>query len=469
MPRPQVPTLVNMESAGSAVGDHQGTVPTQNLVRLKGADVAITSGPESGAVFSIDAGGITVGTRLDCDVQLTDSHVSRRHLQLSSEVGGVRVRDLGSRNGTFLGRVRVTDVLITQSAVLTLGGTTLAVTLHENPTQLELSESTTFGQATAHSRPMRYVFRQLEQASPTSITVLLEGESGTGKDILATSIHMESPRKNRPLIVVDCGAIPEHLIESELFGHEKGAFTGAQASRMGAFEMADGGTLFLDEVGELPLEMQPKLLRVLETRSFRRVGGSRSIEVDVRIVAATNRGLKEAVRRREFREDLFYRLAVVHITLPRLVDRPEDIPPLAELFFRKLVSEPTAVLPPELLSLLTSYHWPGNARELRNVIERFATFGGNDPRALISNASRELQSTPTILDLAALDGQSYHQAKRTVLESFHAIFLKRALARANGSITKAAELLGLPRPSMSRMLGLVGRGGDSPTDMRESE
>jgi DNA-binding NtrC family response regulator len=300
------------------------------------------------------------------------------------------------------------------------------------------------------SEAMRRVVDLARRVGQVDSTVLVTGESGVGKERVARLIHDASTRTGGPFVAINCGAVPEGLLESELFGHDKGAFTGALHSRAGAFEQARGGTLFLDEIGELPLEAQPKLLRALENRSFRRVGGSETVHVDVRVVAATNRRLREAVRHREFREDLFYRLAVVHVRLPRLAERPEDIVPLAERFLHRIAHQEAAI-PEDLARLLTSYPWPGNARELRNVVERFATFDRADARLLFGDApqgAREVASDA----FATLDGLPYHEAKRRVMEAFHESVLPRAVDRAGGSVSKAAERLGLPRPSLYRML-----------------
>ncbi|MCA9619108.1 MAG: sigma 54-interacting transcriptional regulator, partial [Myxococcales bacterium] len=277
-------------------------------LRLTSALATVLSGPDRGATLAIEPAGVTIGASDECDLSLDDKLVSRRHLELRAEEEGVRVLDLGSTNGTLFGGARVRDLVLTQNAVLTVGGTTLEIAITAEPLDVSVSPRSRFGTAVGESNAMRHVFSLLERAAKNDVTVLFEGESGTGKDVLATALHDQSKRAEGPFVVVDCGALPEGLLESELFGHEQGAFTGAATGRAGAFEQASGGTLFLDEIGELPLASQPKLLRAIETRSFRRLGGSRTIEVDVRVVAATNRRLREMVRHGEFREDLFYRL-----------------------------------------------------------------------------------------------------------------------------------------------------------------
>ncbi len=285
-------------------------------VRLAGATVSVESGPDAGLSAELGSAALVVGSGEGCDVRLADPLVSRRHLELRAESDGVRVIDLGSRNGTLLGAARIKEALLEDDTTLVVGDTAIAIGVKSEALDVAISPRTQFGDAIAHGPALRHVFELLERAAKGDVTVLLEGDSGTGKDVLAQSIHRESKRRDGPFVVVDCGAIPESLIESELFGHEKGAFTGATSARPGAFEQANGGTVFLDEIGELPLDAQPKLLRALENRSFRRLGGQSTIKVDVRVVAATNRRLREAVRKREFREDLFYRLAVVHVSLP---------------------------------------------------------------------------------------------------------------------------------------------------------
>jgi transcriptional regulator with PAS, ATPase and Fis domain len=435
----------------------ESTASSGSKFCLVRATISVTTGPNSGATVELGADGVSIGRSPSCDIQLNDPLVSLEHVQLSATPEGVRVLDLNSRNGTYHGSARVRTAVFTRSGVLTVGTTAIAVTVQGPGIELPISDRTSFGPAIGHSFAMRSVFYKLEQAARTRATVLLEGHSGTGKDVLATAVHEESERRDAPFIVVDCGSLPENLIESELFGHERGAFTGASAQRAGAFELAHTGTLFLDEIGELPIELQPKLLRVLETQKFRRVGGNRTIDVDVRVVAATNRNLTQAVRERQFREDLYYRLAVVRVHVPRLADRPEDIGPLAEAFFRRATGDSSATVPEELLAILTAHDWPGNARELRNAVERFVTLGTvhSDP---VIPVSSPYDNGGNLIDISLIDRLPYHEAKRQLMEAFHESYLPQVLSRAGGSVTRAAELLDIPRGSVSRMLSSLKRG-----------
>ena len=426
-----------------------------HLLVLRGAELVVDDGPDKGLSVSIDNGTVIVGSGVGSDLRLTDTLVSRRHLEVSPLPRGVRVVDRGSRNGTFFHGARVTELLLTENAEIKVGSTKLRLEIAREPVKLPFSPRTKFGAAIAHSEAMRHVFRALELAAPKDVTVLLDGESGTGKEVLATALHAESPRKDGPFVIVDCGSLPANLVESELFGHERGAFTGAVSQHIGAFERANGGTVFLDEIGELPLEAQPKLLRALESRTVRRVGGKDTFNVDVRVVAATNRRLKEAVRMKEFRQDLFYRLAVVHVVVPRLADRREDIPILAERFLRQASGDANAKLPADLARLLASYDWPGNARELRNVIDRFATFQSADPTFLFDRPT-DAGGERTGFDVSTLAGLPYAEAKRRLLDAYHRAVIPQVVEECGGNVPKAAEQLGMSRTNLYRVLSELG-------------
>jgi transcriptional regulator with PAS, ATPase and Fis domain len=413
-------------------------------IKVRAADLEITAGPDAGRRMRIDRPTFVIGTGDSADLRLSDPAVSREHLRMTLVPIGLTVRDEGSKNGTWLDGTRLYDALLTKSAVVQLGSSTLAIRIDTGALELPLHEGERFGGALGVSASMRHLFGVLERASASDVTVLIEGESGVGKEVLARAVHDRSPRADGPFVAVDCGAIAPTLIEAELFGHEKGAFTGAAATRPGMFEEAEGGTIFLDEIGELSLDLQPKLLRVLEAREVRRVGGG-ARPLNVRVIAATNRRLSEASEKGEFRRDLYYRLAVARVTVPPLRDRPEDIAPIAREFLRTALGDPTAELPRDLEGLLSAYRWPGNVRELRNVVDRYALLGARDATALFDASAS--QAAPE--DLSDLP---YHEARRRALERFERAYLPSILARAGGVVSKAAELAQVARPSFYRML-----------------
>jgi two-component system response regulator PilR (NtrC family) len=289
---------------------------------------------------------------------------------------------------------------------------------------------------------MQEVYDLIEKVAASRANVLVAGESGTGKELVAKAIHYNSERKDKPFIAVNCGAIPENLLESELFGHEKGSFTGAVQQKAGLFEVANGGTLFLDEIGELPPSMQVKLLRVLQEREFRRVGGTKNIQVDVRLVAASNKDLEEEVGRGAFREDLFYRLNVIRIVLPPLRERRDDIPLLIEHFYRNITGREGVNIAERALRSMLDYHWPGNVRELENVVERCLVLGqsgqitesGLPPQF---HAERAATKGPlTEIPDSGLDLDAY-------LGSIEKDILLKALEKTDGVRKRAAELLGI--------------------------
>jgi transcriptional regulator with GAF, ATPase, and Fis domain len=402
-------------------------------------------------VLSGDAAGRTVplrervriGKANDNDLVLPDDTVSRHHCELFLQADGILVRDLDSTNGTRIAGSKIREALAPAGSVLKIGE--VEVALRANTRRLDVlpSEKRSFGPAIGESLAMRTVFGVLEKIAPSDGTVLLEGETGTGKDVLAKAVHLQSQRAKQPFVVVDCGAISYSLIESELFGHERGAFTGAVASRRGAFENADGGTLFLDEVGELPLDVQPKLLRVLESREFRRVGGNKTLRADVRIIAATKRELKREVERGKFREDLYFRLAVVPITVAPLRARREDIAGLVELFLEQSSQADPSLGPlsidPDTVASLAAHDWPGNVRELRNVLER-ATYlaraaGSAEVKLVTLPAAAEQRA-----DVYAFEpSKSYRDTRARFEADFEKRYVKWLLSRHGGNISAGAR------------------------------
>lgn len=440
----------------SGIAGDQSTFRSERPREVIGASLEVTRGPDVGFKRRLDEPSLTIGSGPLCGLRLSDPAISREHMRLELGPHGVALRDGGSKNGTWLGGTRVDSALLTADATLRLGGTTIAIKVDAKPSSIIVSDQHEFGSAYARSLPMRHVFASLMRAAESDISILLEGESGVGKEVLARAIHAHSRRRERAFVAVDCGALPANLIESELFGHERGAFTGADRTRVGLFEQADGGTVFLDELGELPLELQPKLLRVLQEREVRRVGSTKPIAVDVRVIAATNRNLKDLCASSGFREDLFYRVATLRVRVPTLRERREDIAPLATRFLRELTGDAEADLPADVLQMLTAYAWPGNVRELRNVVTRFALLDARQRADLFDMTQRRLTSVRDEEELAAMPFQA---ARQLVLEDFESSYFRAVLRRAGGVVTRAAEMAGMARSSFYRMLerhGAVG-------------
>jgi DNA-binding NtrC family response regulator len=407
-----------------------------------------------------------VGAQAGCDLQLSDRQVSGHHFEILFERGGYCLRDLDSTNGTYVSGHRVKEVYLNPGTTIYLGETRLRFEPLEESAAIELSASDRFGEMVGTSPVMRALFAQLERVAPTDASVLVTGETGTGKELIAEAIHSQSPRASGPFVVVDCGSIPTNLIGSELFGHEKGAFTGATSAHAGAFEQASGGTVFLDELGELPLEQQVALLGVLERRSVRRIGGRRAIPVDIRVVAATNRDLAKEMNRGTFRSDLYYRLAVLRVHLPPLRERREDIPFLAQHFLSLLPGEHR--VSNKLLENLSKQPFPGNVRELRNLIERSVILAdsGLHSEELDNPSESPEPSDPDVVHFQVNEEVAYRAAKSQLMLELERRYLRRLLDRHDGNISKAARAAGLDRMTVHKMLqrtGLAERYGRKPS------
>jgi DNA-binding NtrC family response regulator len=408
--------------------------------------LTLVDGEPRGLEWESSGDRCSIGSHPASDLVLDDPTVSRFHCEIAVDRRGARVRDLGSLNGTTVDGTRVVEAYLRNGSIVRLGRTALRFALEASQNSFAVSERHAFGALVGESIAMRAAFALLERVAASDSTVLIEGETGTGKEVAAESIHQASARSEGPLVVVDCGAVPPNLLESSLFGHEKGAFTGADQRRTGAFEEAAGGTIFLDEIGELPIELQPKLLRVLERRQIQRVGSSAHKSVDVRILAATNRDLRAMVNAGTFRADLYYRLAVVRVRLPALRERPEDIPRLVSHFlsvFRAPAEARERLTAPEFVSSLCRAAWPGNVRELRNALERCLVL---DQLAFEPERAPDAAGPALDLDLP------YDEARRRALDEFEQRYLRGLLAAHRDNVSQAARAAGVGRVYLHRLL-----------------
>ncbi len=437
--------LIVTTEVGSVAGRHALVPP----FRLR-----VTSGADAGKVVTARTTRLVIGTHESADVVLTDRTVSRFHSELFLRDGRVMVRDLGSRNGTVVNGVSVVEAFVRPGMTLTLGKSELGFDLGADKIQIPLAERDVFGSLVGGSMAMRAAFALLERAAASEATVLLGGETGTGKEAAAESIHDAGARSGGPFVVVDCGAVPPELMESELFGHERGAFTGAVAPRAGAFEVAAGGTVFLDEIGELGLELQPKLLRALEKREFKRVGSAKWQPTDVRVIAATHRNLREEVNAKTFRADLYYRLAVLEVRLPALRERREDVPALVEHLLTGLgaAERPEAALlrTPECRADMARHAWPGNVRELRNYVERCLAFQAPAPLTEAAGAAGGASAALAEPDVAA--DLPLREARDGWTRDFERRYLAALLARHANNVTAAARAAGVDRKYLYRLL-----------------
>jgi DNA-binding NtrC family response regulator len=432
---------------------------------------------------------IRIGSMEDNDVVLADDTVSRYHCKIVQDETSYVLLDNHSTNGTFINKVRVREAFLKPGCVVAVGQSLLKFNAREEEVQIVPSRADRCGGLIGGNARMREIYSILEKIAPTATTVVIDGETGTGKEVVAQTIHNLSPRARGELVVFDCGAVPPNLIESELFGHEKGSFTGAMMTRTGLFEQADGGTLFLDELGEMPIDLQPKLLRVLEQREVRRVGSGKAQKVDVRIIAATNRNLEDEVRAGRFRQDLFYRLSVVRLHLPSLRDRADDIPLLVQHFLEHGGYNRAGGGPPkvrgvsrEALAALQQYPWPGNVRELVNVVERAVSFcdhalieltdlpdyirsaerparastktGGTPVKRAQSSGSFSALSPvpPATPDELLGEGVTFKDAKERWVATFERDYVLQLLRRHGGNISHSARAADIDRKYFRKLM-----------------
>jgi len=430
MPRRNPP----IDPAPDAATRPLATTRSARPVRFSAGELVVLHGPDRGRRFVLSPPRARIGKSAQCDIVLTDETVSKQHAIVEERDGHLLLRDLGSTNGTFVDTARVVEVMLEPGTTLRLGGTVIAF---EPPEQVPepAAPRDHFGPLLGTSPKAREHFALLERVAATDLSVLVIGETGTGKELVAQALHEASPRARGPFALFDCSALARELVESSLFGHTEGAFTGATGARKGAVVSADGGTLFIDEIGELDLELQPKLLRVLEKRQVQALGSDQLKRVDVRVIAATHRDLREMARRGQFRQDLYYRLSVVEVHVPALRERREDIPLLAAHFLARV--RPAATLAPEAVERLARAPWAGNVRELRNAIERAAALAPGD----------RIEAADLALSEDA-PGATAGMAGDRSLEDIEIEAIRVTLERTGGNRTQAAKILGIARKTL---------------------
>jgi DNA-binding NtrC family response regulator len=422
------------------------STPTFRLTVIEGVD--------RGASLLLDAtrpSPALIGQGVACDLRLSDRQTSRRHAAVDVGDRGVHLVDLQSTNGTKVNDVTVMEAYLRGGETVRIGESTLRLDLEAEAKIVPFSDASSFGRVTGASREMRRLYPLCERLAATQIPVIIEGETGTGKELLAESLHEQGARASGPFIVFDCTAVPPALVESELFGHERGSFTGATATRKGVFELADGGTLLIDEIGDLESALQPKLLRALERSEVRRVGGDRTLKFDVRILAATRRDLDREVQAGRFRDDLFHRLAVSRLELPPLRRRRGDVSLLARAFAQQLGS-PAEILPDALLLRWEDYGWPGNVRELRNAVSRFLALGDFE---LAERFPEETGGAPPsgagALEHVVALRLPFSAARQRVIAEFDRQYVARVLAEHGGNVMRAAAASGIARRHLQRV------------------
>jgi DNA-binding NtrC family response regulator len=425
-----------------------------------GGSFVVIQGPDRGEVVALRDKPIWVGSSPQCDLVLSDKAVSRKHLLAEPAGQEAVLKDQGSTNGSYVGGSRFKEITIGYGAEIRLGRTVLKYLPQEVPVEPEASEASAFGALLGRDVKMRRLFNLLADVAKNDATVLIEGETGTGKELVAEELHEHSGRRGGPFVVFDCGAVPRELIESALFGHIKGSFTGAVADRKGAFAEANGGTIFLDEIGELPPELQPALLRALDKKAVRRVGANSYDKVDVRIVAATNRDLRAQIAIKQFRDDLYYRLAVIRVTLPALRERGGDIPFLVEHFVKQFSGGRNIVVTPDDLTRMQRHNWPGNVRELRNTLERACVLSKGDSLNL-EDAFHAETSAPQVGFRTDLP---FKEAKGQLVEQFEREYIVDLMRRHKLNLSAAAREAQIDRKHLRELLRKYGMDPRDPGD-----
>jgi transcriptional regulator with GAF, ATPase, and Fis domain len=432
----------------------------RNRILVQKCKLLAVSGPLKSREFVVKSDTFTIGSGRSNDLMLEDSTVSRRHCEIQLSPEGYSIRDLGSTNGTYVQGVRIKSAFLDEGTEFQLGSTRLVFCPMQEMMEYKLSKAEAFGSLLGRSVPMRRVFHIAERYAKTDSTIMIEGETGTGKEILAEEIHRHSNRKDKPFIVIDCASLAKDLVASELFGHGKGAFTGAITDRVGAFEHADGGTVFLDEIGDLSPELQPQLLRVLEKREVKRVGTNTVRKINVRIISATNKKLQNEVNVGNFREDLYFRLSVINIELPPLRKRKDDIAMLAEAFLTEFLG---AGAPLEMANVdeaaraFRNHDWPGNVRELRNLVE-IASHSEEEPIDLAAflylGRSRRPQSDNSSSRFTA--DRPFKVVKQELIQEFEMHYIADLLKRHDDNVSQAARHADIERAYLQRLIRKYG-------------
>lgn len=438
----------------------EATVVSRNRVEIRGGRLKVGKG----GWIDIGSDPIVAGRNAACRVPITDNKVSAVHAEFLATEQGVRVRDLGSRNGTFVGGVRVGEVYITTNCKVRLGETEVQIEALK-PERVTVPAIPNFGPLVGHCASMRSIFDRLAKVAPTDLTILILGETGTGKELVAQALHGASNRAKKPFIVVDCGSIPPTLAEASLFGHERGSFTGAVDRRISPFLEADGGTIFLDELGELPIDVQPKLLRALSERRIKSVGGNTYKEFDARVICATRRDLVREVNSGGFRSDLYFRVAQVKLEIPSLRQRIEDLPVLVRKMMKDLGDESmTDRVSAPTMEHLMRHDWPGNVRELKNAVQvAFALAQDGEDVDIAAHLGALTEGTApslmaTGMTATPLRGKQFQEAKREVLMRFERDYFAILHEESKANVSEMARRAGMERAHVRAYLRRHGIG-----------